>query len=159
MVGPLGKSALPGTRGAISDIIGSPRHGLSRQDLFPRALQNRTRAATSVNARRQGRSYRSKKTLTRDDAAGTRSESAFSLNWISSCLPTICQLAPKTLQDNVVLYSQCLDYWPSRTQPLPHPSMKEHPPEDRKSKNSSTCHSNDIWNTRQSGLTDSSDVV
>jgi hypothetical protein len=44
---------------------------------------------TLVNAGRQGRIYRSKKARIRDDPAGPRSESAFSLNWITSCLLTI----------------------------------------------------------------------
>ena len=37
--------------------------------------------------------YRSKKARIRDDPAGPRSESAFSLNWITSCLPTIRELS------------------------------------------------------------------
>ena len=44
---------------------------------------------SSLNAGRQGRIYRSKKARIRDDPAGPRSEWAFSLNWITSCLLTI----------------------------------------------------------------------
>jgi hypothetical protein len=45
----------------------------------------------SVNTSPQGRIYRSKKARIWDDSGGPRSESAFSLNWITSCLLTIRQ--------------------------------------------------------------------
>src|ERR1019366_2991665 len=52
-----------------------------------------------VNAARQGRVDRSKKARTRDDPTGPGSESAFSLNWITSRLPTNHQQPPSFHDD------------------------------------------------------------
>ena len=52
----------------------------------------------SLAPSRPGRIYLSKKTRLGDDPAGLRSEPAFSLNWITPCLPAIhYRLGPDSL--------------------------------------------------------------
>jgi hypothetical protein len=55
----------------------------------------------SVNASDKEGSIAQKKAGIRDDPAGPRSEPAFSLNWITSCLPTI---RPERLLNTVAFY-------------------------------------------------------